>query len=54
MITLTLTLDQVNAILILLGKASYEASADLIQEIRKQGIPQLPQEEKQEVESSEE
>lgn len=45
MITLTLTLDQVNAILILLGKAPYEASAELINEIRNQGIPQLPKQE---------
>lgn len=45
MITLNLTLDQVNGILTILGKAPYENSAELIHEIRNQAIPQLPKEE---------
>lgn len=45
MITLVLTLEQVNGILAILGKAPYEASAELINEIRNQGIPQLPKQE---------
>lgn len=45
MITLNFTLEQVNAILTILGKAPYENSAELIHEIRSQAIPQLPKEE---------
>jgi hypothetical protein len=41
-ITLTLTLTQVNVIMAALGKAPYEAVADVVQSIREQAIPQVP------------
>lgn len=43
-ITLKLSLAQVNLIMAALGKAPYEAVADLIQSIREQAIPQVPSE----------
>jgi hypothetical protein len=41
-ITLTLPLAQVNIIMSALGKAPYEAVADVVQSIREQAIPQVP------------
>ena len=41
-ITLTLTLTQVNIIMAALGKAPYEAVADVVQAIREQAVPQVP------------
>lgn len=43
MITLKLTLDQVNIVMIALGKNPYEQVADLVGEIRSQAIPQISQ-----------
>ena len=43
-ITLTLTLAQVNIVMAALGKAPYEAVADVVQSIREQAIPQGPKE----------
>ena len=43
-ITLTLTLTQVNIIMAALGKAPYEAVADVVQAIREQAVPQVPKE----------
>ena len=40
-ITLTFTVDQVNAILNVLGNAPFVASANLINEIQTQGGPQV-------------
>lgn len=54
MINLTLSLEQVNQILGILGKAPYEQSAGLIALIREQAIPQLPKEEPAKQESAEE
>ena len=42
-ITLQLPLAQVNLIMAALGKAPYETVADVIQSIREQAIPQVPQ-----------
>lgn len=46
-IVLKLPLNQVNVIMAALGKAPYEAVADLVQSIREQAIPQVskPEEE---------
>jgi hypothetical protein len=41
-ITLKLPLVQVNLIMAALGKAPYEAVADVVQSIREQAIPQVP------------
>ena len=41
-INLTLPLTQVNIIMAALGKAPYEAVADVVQSIREQAIPQIP------------
>ena len=41
-INLTLPLAQVNIIMLALGKAPYEAVADVVQSIREQAIPQVP------------
>lgn len=41
-ITLKLPLAQLNVIMAALGKAPYEAVADLIQSIREQALPQVP------------
>lgn len=44
-ITLNLTLEEVNLVLSCVAKQPYEAVAGLIDKIRAQGIPQVPQEE---------
>ena len=41
MINLSLSVEQIDLILATLSKAPYEVSAELIQEIRNQAIPQL-------------
>ncbi len=41
MINLSLSIEQIDLILATLSKAPYEVSAELIQEIRNQAIPQL-------------
>jgi hypothetical protein len=41
-ITLTLTLTQVNIVMAALGKAPYEAVADVVQSIREQAVSQIP------------
>jgi len=41
-IELKLPLNAVNVIMASLGKAPYEAVADVVQAIREQAIPQLP------------
>lgn len=41
--TFELTVDQVNLILQVLSKAPYDVAAPLIDEIRKQAIPQVQQ-----------
>jgi hypothetical protein len=41
-IELKLPLNYVNVVLASLGKAPYEAVADVVQAIREQAIPQLP------------
>ena len=46
-ITLNLTLTQVNIIMAALGKAPYEAVADLVQSIREQAIPHVPKPEEE-------
>lgn len=46
-ITLKLSLAQVNLIMAALGKAPYEAVADLVQSIREQAIPQVPKPEEE-------
>lgn len=46
-ITLKLPLAQVNLIMAALGKAPYEAVADLVQSIREQAIPQVPKSEEE-------
>jgi hypothetical protein len=46
-ITLKLSLAQVNLIMAALGKAPYEAVADLVQSIREQAIPQVPKAEEE-------
>jgi hypothetical protein len=40
-ITLTLTVEQVNGLLGILGNAPFVASANIISEIQKQGAPQV-------------
>jgi len=40
--TLTLTLDEINAIMGVLGRQPYEQVEGLIAKIRAQAIPQLP------------
>ena len=46
-IVLKLPLSQVNVIMAALGKAPYEAVADLVQSIREQAIPQVPKAEEE-------
>jgi hypothetical protein len=46
-ITLKLSLAQVNLIMAALGKAPYEAVANLVQSIREQAIPQVPKSEEE-------
>ena len=46
-IVLKLPLNQVNVIMAALGKAPYEAVADLVQSIREQAIPQVPKAEEE-------
>lgn len=43
MINLALSIEQVELILSVLAKTPYEVSAPIIDEIRKQAIPQLPE-----------
>ena len=45
MINLSLSLEQVELILSVLAKAPYEVSAEIIDDVRKQAIPQLPEKE---------
>ena len=40
--TLELTLDEINAIMVMLGRQPYEQVESLIAKIRAQAIPQLP------------
>jgi hypothetical protein len=40
-ITLTLTVNQLNVVMAALGKAPYEAVADIIQALRDQALPQI-------------
>jgi hypothetical protein len=44
-INLTLSVEQIDLILSVLAKAPYEVSAEIINEIRNQAIPQLSKEE---------
>lgn len=45
MIEVKLTINEVNAILLSLAKQPYETVAQLIEKIREQAIPQVPEEE---------
>jgi hypothetical protein len=40
-VTITLTVTQLNVIMAALGKAPYEAVAELVQELRDQALPQI-------------
>jgi len=40
-VTLTLTVTQLNVIMAALGKAPYEAVAELVQELRNQALSQI-------------
>ena len=46
MIKLDLTINEVNAILLSLAKLPYETVAPLIEKIREQSLPQVPEEDR--------
>lgn len=48
MIKLDLTINEVNAILLSLAKLPYETVAPLIEKIREQSLPQVPEDERNE------
>lgn len=45
-ITLKLSVNEVNAILLALAKQPYQSVAGLIEDIREQALPQVPEEER--------
>lgn len=49
MIKLDLTINEVNAILLSLAKLPYETVAPLIEKIREQSLPQVPEDERNDV-----
>ena len=49
MIHLELTINEINAILLSLAKLPYETVAPLIEKIREQSLPQVPEDERNDV-----